>query len=134
MAQGMENKKILVVDDFSAMRRIVGRLLRRVGRLDVFEADDGRHALEKLSSGVDMVIADWTMPHCSGQQMLHSMRQDSRWAKLPFVMMMTPGECAAHEAEVRNQAGYVLVKPFNAEILADVLHRAWTTGTTGGKS
>jgi len=65
--------KILVVDDFSVMRRIIKNLLVELGFSDISEADDGKTALPMLQQGnFDLVISDWNMPGMTGMQLLQA--------------------------------------------------------------
>ena len=54
-----KNMKILVVDDFPTMRRIVRTLLKELGFANVEEAEDGAAGLARLrSGGFEFVISD----------------------------------------------------------------------------
>ncbi len=80
--------KILVVDDFSTMRRIIRNLLRELGFNNIFEADDGQSALPKLQSGgIDFLITDWNMPGMTGIDLLRAVRADPNLAQLPVLMV-----------------------------------------------
>jgi len=58
-----KDMKILVVDDFSTMRRIIKNLIRDIGFTNVTEADDGTSALPMLvKSNYDFLVTDWNMP------------------------------------------------------------------------
>lgn len=68
--------KILIVDDSSAMRMIIGRTLRKAGFEGhvVEEAVDGADALAKIEAGSpDLVLADWNMPNMNGLQLLQAL-------------------------------------------------------------
>jgi two-component system chemotaxis response regulator CheY len=81
--------KILVVDDFSTMRRIIKNLLRDLGFTNVSEADDGSTALPMLQNGdFDFVVTDWNMPGMQGIDLLREIRKDDSLKHLP-VMMVT---------------------------------------------
>ena len=59
--------KILIVDDFSTMRRIIKNLLRDLGFNNTSEADDGQTALPMLKTGkFDFLVTDWNMPGMDG--------------------------------------------------------------------
>ena len=69
--------KVLVVDDFSTMRRIIKNLLKQIGYTKIEEAEDGANALEKLKDGgFGLVVSDWNMPNMDGLEMLQTVRQD----------------------------------------------------------
>ena len=74
-----KNMKILIVDDFSTMRRIIKNLLRDLGFTNTQEADDGTTALPMLQSGnFDFLITDWNMPGMQGIDLLKAVRADDR--------------------------------------------------------
>ncbi len=69
--------KMLVVDDFSTMRRIVRNLLKELGYTNVDEAEDGAVALQKLKSGdFNFLVTDWNMPNMDGLTLLQTVRAD----------------------------------------------------------
>lgn len=110
--------KVLVVDDYATMRRIIRNLLNQLGITDVEEAIDGTDALAKLrSANFAMVISDWNMEPMTGLQLLKEVRSDVRLKGVPFIMVTaeskTENVIAAKEAGVNNY----IVKPFNAETL-----------------
>jgi two-component system chemotaxis response regulator CheY len=110
--------KVLVVDDYSTMRRIIRNLLAQIGFADVEEASDGPTALRKLQSGgYTLVISDWNMEPMTGLQLLQEVRGNSQLKGLPFIMVTaeskTDNVVAAKQAGVSNY----IIKPFNAETL-----------------
>lgn len=110
--------KILVVDDYATMRRIVRNLLSQIGFTDVEEAGDGVSALQKLrESKFGLIISDWNMEPMTGLQLLKEIRADAKLAATPFIMVTaeskTENVVAAKEAGVNNY----IVKPFNAATL-----------------
>jgi two-component system chemotaxis response regulator CheY len=115
MDKGM---KILVVDDFSTMRRIIRNLLRDLGFANSEEADDGSTALPLLKSGkFDFLITDWNMPIMEGIDLVRQVRADIALRELPILMVTAEAKreqiVAAAEAGVN---GYI-VKPFTAQTL-----------------
>ena len=114
--------RILVVDDFSTMRRIVRNLLKELGFTNVDEAEDGATALGKLrGGGFELVVSDWNMPNLDGLALLQSVRADAALKHLPFLMISAEAKkeniIAAAEA---GASGYI-VKPFTAATLNDKL-------------
>ncbi|HEX9005180.1 MAG TPA: response regulator, partial [Blastocatellia bacterium] len=80
--------KILVVDDYATMRRIVRNLLTQIGYTDVDEAGDGVTALQKLrESKYGLVIVDWSMEPMTGLQLLKEIRADQKLSGTPFIMV-----------------------------------------------
>lgn len=114
--------KILSVDDFSTMRRIVKNLLKQLGYYNVDEAENGEAALEMIrDKKYDLIISDWNMPVKTGIQLLRDVRGDPALKAIPFLMVTAEAEkdnvLEAMEAGVNN---YIL-KPFTAKVLEDKL-------------
>ncbi len=119
-----KNMKILIVDDFSTMRRIIKNLLRDLGYNNVQEADDGNTALPMLKSGkFDFLITDWNMPGMTGIELLKAVRADEKLAKLP-VLMVTAEQKREQiiEAAQAGVNGYI-VKPFTAATLKEKIEK-----------
>jgi two-component system, chemotaxis family, chemotaxis protein CheY len=110
--------KILVVDDFSTMRRIIKNLLRELGFTNVDEADDGATALPMLKSGrYDFLITDWNMPIMEGIELLQRLRAETELADLP--VLMVTAEARREQIVLAAEAGVngYIVKPFTAQTL-----------------
>jgi two-component system chemotaxis response regulator CheY len=110
--------KILVVDDFSTMRRIIKNLLRDLGFTNISEADDGQTGLPMLQSGdFDFLVTDWNMPGMTGIDLLKAVRADERLSSIPVLMVTAEAKKEQIvEAAQAGVNGYV-VKPFTAETL-----------------
>ena len=118
--------KILIVDDFSTMRRIIKNLLRDLGFNNTFEADDGLTALPMLkNSDFDFVVTDWNMPGMQGIDLLKAIRADDKLKHMPVLMVTAEAKreqiIAAAQAGVN---GYV-VKPFTAGTLKEKLEKVF---------
>lgn len=116
--------KILVVDDFSTMRRIIKNLLKDLGFSNIQEADDGNTALPMLQQGdFDFVVTDWNMPGMQGIDLLRAIRSSDKLKHLPVLMVTAEAKkeqiVAAAQAGVN---GYV-VKPFTAGTLKEKLDK-----------
>ncbi len=110
--------KVLVVDDYSTMRRIIRNLLTQIGYNDIEEAADGNEALTKLRGAhYGLVISDWNMEPMTGFDLLKQVRADDKLKTTPFIMVTaeskTENVVAAKKAGVDNY----IVKPFNAATL-----------------
>lgn len=116
--------KILVVDDFSTMRRIIKNLLRELGYNNVAEADDGKTGWAQLQNGHwDFLITDWNMPGMTGLELLEKVRGDERLAKLPVLMVTAEAKRdQIVEAAQKGINGYI-VKPFTAVTLKEKIDR-----------
>jgi two-component system chemotaxis response regulator CheY len=121
--------KILVVDDFSTMRRIVRNLLKELGFSNVHEAEDGVEALNKLRSenNFDFVVSDWNMPNMTGIELLKAVRADAALKHLPLLMVTAEAKREnIIEAAQAGASGYV-VKPFTAATLDEKLKKIFLT-------
>lgn len=116
--------KILIVDDFSTMRRIIKNLLRDLGFNNTAEADDGNTALPMLqSTSFDFLITDWNMPGMTGIELLKSVRADGKLATLPVLMVTAEAKREQIvEAAQAGVNGYV-VKPFTAGALKEKIEK-----------
>ncbi|MGC9456090.1 MAG: chemotaxis response regulator CheY [Halothiobacillaceae bacterium] len=115
---------ILVVDDFSTMRRIIKNLLKELGFSNIDEADDGSTALPKLKKGeYDFLVTDWNMPGMTGIDLLKAVRADPKLASLP--VLMVTAEAKKEQIVMAAQAGVngYVVKPFNAATLKEKIEK-----------
>ena len=119
-----KNMKILIVDDFSTMRRIIKNLLRDLGFTNTAEADDGLTALPMLQNGsFDFLVTDWNMPGMQGIDLLKAVRSDEKLASLP--VMMVTAESKRDQIVEAAQAGVngYIVKPFTAATLKEKIDK-----------
>ena len=119
-----KNMKILIVDDFSTMRRIIKNLLRDLGFTNTQEADDGSTALPLLrSSDFDFLVTDWNMPGMTGIDLLKAVRADEKLKSLPVLMVTAEAKREQIiEAAQAGVNGYV-VKPFTAQALKEKIEK-----------
>lgn len=116
--------KILIVDDFSTMRRIIKNLLRDLGFTNTAEADDGSTALPMLKNGnFDFLVTDWNMPIMNGLDLLREVRADENLKHLP--VLMVTAEAKRDQIITAAQAGVngYVVKPFTAQVLEDKISK-----------
>ena len=119
-----KNMKILVVDDFSTMRRIVKNLLRDLGFTNIVDADDGKTALPKLQAGgIDFLVTDWNMPGMTGIDLLKAVRSDPNLKDLP--VLMVTAEAKRDQIILAAQAGVngYVIKPFTAATLQEKINK-----------
>ncbi len=118
------NTRILVVDDMMTMRKIVSKICKELGFSDITEATNGAEAWQKITEAkvpFNIVISDWNMPQSTGLDLLKRVRTDSRFSKLPFVMVTAEAEQGQiKEAVMAKVSGYI-VKPFTADMLRERL-------------
>ena len=119
-----KNMRILVVDDFSTMRRIVKNLLRDLGFTNTVEADDGKTALPILEAGgIDFLVTDWNMPGMTGIELLKAVRANPDLVSLP--VLMVTAEAKREQIIMAAQAGVngYVIKPFTAATLKEKIEK-----------
>ena len=119
-----KNMKVLIVDDFSTMRRIVKNLLGELGFGNTVEADDGATAMPLLQQGgIDFVVTDWNMPGVTGLELLKAIRADAKLRGLPVLMVTAESKREQIiEAAQAGVNGYI-VKPLNAATLREKIEK-----------
>jgi two-component system chemotaxis response regulator CheY len=119
-----KNLKILIVDDFATMRKVIRNLLKQGGFENVVEAEDGVAALKVLQSQkVDFVISDWNMPNMSGLELLKAVRGSDDLKELPFLMVTAEALKDNVVAAVKAGVSNYIVKPFTAEVLTEKIEK-----------
>ena len=119
-----KNIKILVVDDFPTMRRIIKNLLKDLGYENVDEAEDGLMGLEKLRNGnFEFVVSYWNMPNLDGLEMLKQIRADANLSSLPVLMVTAEAKKENIIAAAQAGANGYVVKPFTAATLEEKLNK-----------
>jgi len=116
--------KILVVDDFSTMRRIIKNLLRDLEFTNIVEADDGKTALPILKAGgIDFLVTDWNMPGMTGIDLLKAVRADPELLDTP--VLMVTAEAKREQIIMAAQAGVngYVIKPFTAATLKEKIEK-----------
>jgi two-component system chemotaxis response regulator CheY len=119
-----KDMKILIVDDFSTMRRIIKNLLRDLGFNNTTEADDGQTALPLLKNGnFDFLVTDWNMPGMDGLTLLKTVRADEKLKDMP--VLMVTAEAKREQIITAAQAGVngYIVKPFTAATLKEKIEK-----------
>jgi two-component system chemotaxis response regulator CheY len=116
--------KVLVVDDFPTMRRIVKNLLKQLGFENIDEAEDGAQALSKLKAGgYGLVVSDWNMPVMEGIDLLKNVREDESLKGIPFLMVTAEAEKDKVITAIKAGVDNYVVKPFTAEVLKEKLEK-----------
>jgi two-component system chemotaxis response regulator CheY len=112
--------RILVVDDFATMRRIIKNLLHDLGFDNITEADNGVTALSVLKNQkIDFMVLDWSMPEMDGLTLLKKVREDQNLKSLPVLMVTAEARKEMIiEAAKAGVNGYI-VKPFTAHTLQE---------------
>ena len=116
--------KILVVDDFSTMRRIVRNILKQLGYTNIEEAEDGNIALTKMKlDSYGLVISDWNMPNMTGIELLQNIRSDSALKGVPVLMVTAEAKQENVIAAIQSGVNNYIVKPFTAETLKEKIDK-----------
>ncbi len=119
-----KDMKILIVDDFPTMRRIIKNLLKEIGYTNVDEAEDGKVALSKLKSEpFDFIISDWNMPNMTGIELLRCVRSDSVLKDIPFLMVTAEAEKGNVIEAIKAGVDNYIVKPFTAATLKEKIEK-----------
>jgi len=119
-----KDMRVLVVDDFSTMRRIIKNILRQLGFTNIIEADDGSTAWETLNKDkIDFVISDWNMPKMPGIELLRKVRSSEEFANMPFLMVTAEAQQENIIEAVQAKVSNYIVKPFTAETLGQKIDK-----------
>lgn len=116
--------KILIVDDSSTMRRIIGNVVMQLGieKESFDEAEDGLKAWNMLSNKqYDVILTDWNMPNMNGLELVKKIRAEGNHKTTPIIMITTEGGKSEVITALKAGVNNYIVKPFNAEILKDKL-------------
>lgn len=121
-----KNMKILVVDDFATMRRIVKNILTQLGFKNIVEADDGTTAMKLLQQEkIDLIISDWNMPKMTGLELLKAVRAEPSWANIPFIMVTAEAQQDNIILAVKAKVSQYIVKPFTADTLGEKIQKVF---------
>ncbi len=112
------NMRVLIVDDFSTMRRIVRNILRQLNLNNVVEADDGTTAWDILNrEKIDFIVSDWNMPNMTGIELLRKVRASEQFAHLPFLMVTAEAQQENIIEAVQAKVSNYIVKPFTTDTM-----------------
>jgi two-component system chemotaxis response regulator CheY len=118
--------KVLVVDDFATMRRIVKGVLKQLGFSDIIEAENGSSALDELKKEkVGLIVSDWNMPKMTGLDLLKAVRGDERLKTIPFIMVTAEGQKENVLEAVKAGVSNYIVKPFTPETFNEKLQKVF---------
>ena len=116
--------KILVVDDFSTMRRIVKNLLKQLGFVNIEEAEDGAQAYTKLKNGdFGFIVCDWNMPNLDGLALVKKVRSDDELKDLPILMVTAEAEKDKVVTAIQAGVNNYIVKPFTGDVLKEKMDK-----------
>ena len=116
--------KILIIDDFATMRRIIKNILKQLGYLDVDEADDGTTGLAKMKTGkFDLVVTDWNMPNMSGLDLVKAVRADADLKATPILMVTAEAMKENIVEAIKSGVNNYVVKPFTPEVMKEKIDK-----------
>ena len=117
------NMKVLIVDDFATMRKIVRNVLKQIGFTNMAEADNGKNALKILKKeNIDLILCDWNMPEMPGIDLLKAIKSDDDLKNIPFVMVTAEAQKNNIIEAVKAGVNSYIVKPFSAETVNEKLN------------
>lgn len=118
--------KVLIVDDFATMRRIVKGVLKQLGFINIIEAEDGNAALEELrKEKIGLIVSDWNMPNMSGLDLLKAVRGNDQFKNIPFIMVTAEGQKENVIEAVKSGVSNYIVKPFTPETFNEKLQKVF---------
>jgi two-component system chemotaxis response regulator CheY len=118
------NMRVLIVDDFATMRRILKNILKQIGLKNISEAENGKAALKELrTEKFDLVLCDWNMPEMPGIELLNQVRSDDQLKAIPFVMVTAEAKRENILEAVKAGVSSYIVKPFTAETINEKLKK-----------
>ncbi len=114
--------KVLIVDDFATMRKIVRNVLKQIEIDNVTEAENGKHALGLLKDGeFDLIISDWIMPEMTGIEFLRACKGDDQMKTIPFIMVTAEAQKDSVLEAIKSGVDNYIVKPFTPDKLREVI-------------
>lgn len=117
--------KVLVVDDFETMRKIIKNVLKQINIEDVLEAENGKQALTILkNNNADLIISDWIMPEMTGIEFLKACKGDETIRKIPFIMVTAEAQKDNIMEAIKSGVDNYIVKPFTPDKLREAIDKA----------
>ena len=116
--------RVLIVDDFPTMRRILKNVLKQINMYNTLEAGNGKEALDLLrKEEVDLIICDLLMPEMTGMELLQACKDDPEISHVPFIMVTAEAQKKAVMEAIKVGVDNYITKPFTAERLADAIRK-----------
>lgn len=111
---------ILVADDYAMTRDMIRSILKQHGFMNVYAAEDGRKALERLNAEeYALIICDWNMPVMSGIELLRAVRADPELKDIPFLMLTAEAYRENVKEAVKAGVTDYISKPFTSQVLIE---------------
>jgi len=120
--------RILIVDDFGTMRKILKNILKDLGYTDVVEAEDGESALQILrKEKIDLVISDWNMPKMDGLALLKAIRSDEALKNTPVLMVTAEAQKQNVIEAIKAGVNNYVIKPFTPEVIQEKIAKIFSS-------
>ena len=117
--------RVLVVDDFATMRKIIRNVLKQINLENVTEAENGKQALELLKKEeIDLIISDWNMPEMTGIEFLRACKADPKIRHIPFIMVTAEASKKNVLEAMKAGVDNYITKPFTSDKLQDAINKA----------
>lgn len=115
--------KVLVVDDFATMRKVVRNMLRQLGVDNVTEAENGDEGYRMAKAGdYGLIVSDWNMPIMTGLEFLKAVRADEQTKATPFLMVTAEALKENIIQAIQAGASNYIVKPFTPQVFEEKLN------------
>lgn len=118
------DKKILICDDAAFMRMMLKDIMKRIGYSEVYEAENGKKAIEKyIEFKPDLVFMDITMPEMDGIEALKKIIAHDKNAAV--IMCAAIGQSPLAVETMKNGAKDVIFKPYNIERVKEIVNKTF---------
>lgn len=120
------NKKILIVDDFATMRKLLMSMLTKLGFNNVIEVESAPKAWELLQKDhFDLVISDYNMPEMNGIELLSQVRKDDALSKLPFILLTAEDDADLVIESKKYHINAYILKPYKIDVIKEKLQNVF---------
>jgi two-component system, chemotaxis family, chemotaxis protein CheY len=116
--------RVLIVDDFPTMRRILKNVLRQINMQNALEAQNGKEALDLLrKEEIDLIICDLLMPEMTGMELLQACKADPQISHIPFIMVTAEAQKKTVMDAIKAGVDNYITKPFTPERLQEAINK-----------
>lgn len=117
-------KKVLVVEDSSAMRSLISSTIEELKGFETTEAGNGFEALKALpAQRFDLIITDINMPDINGLEIINFVKGNTSYKDIPLIIVTTEQGEADRKKGLALGAEEYITKPFDPEKLQAVIRR-----------
>ncbi|MGD0235752.1 MAG: response regulator [Syntrophorhabdales bacterium] len=123
--------RVLIVDDFPTMRRILKNVLRQIHIENTLEAQNGKEALDLLRrEEVNLIICDLLMPEMTGMELLRVCKDDPRISHIPFILVTAEAQKETVMDAIKAGVDNYITKPFTPDRLQDAIKKTMEKAAT----